>query len=162
MEGSRHLRWRAWSVILPLLAVLTLLAVGLAACGSASAEPSSTDTPVAIATGPVASPTPGPALSCTVHTSAGEEDDSQQMALSCAVARAPAGDTSYVLHYGVNDPSGLFHAFSQTCAGTLHNGAGTCGQTYEYIFPFPAQPGPVTGQFSPSGLRFGPAIPVSA
>ena len=141
--------------------VVSLLVLALAACGSGGPTAASTPPPTA-ATGPVVTATPGPLLSCTAHSSAGEEDDSVRIALACAVSHAPASETSYTLHFGVTDPGGQYHALTPICAGSLHNGAGSCSQTYEFIFSFPANPGPVAGIFAPSGLRFGPVIPANA
>lgn len=142
---------------------LCLLVVALAACGSASGPTvAASTTPPFVATGPVATPTPGPLLTCKAHTGAGDEDDSVKIALTCSVSHAPASETSYTLHFGVLDPGGQYHALTPICAGPLHNNAGSCTQTYVFIFPFPINPGPVTGQFTPSGLRFGPVIPTNA
>lgn len=144
------------------LLALALLIMALAACGSANGPTTAASiTPPAIPTGPVATPTPGPLLTCKAHTGAGDEDDSVEIVLTCAVSHAPTSETSFTLHFGVLDPGGQFHALTPICAGTLRNTAGSCTQTYEFIFPFPINPGPVTGQFAPSGLRFGPVIPTS-
>lgn len=143
--------------------LLACLSLALVACESASGPTAAATAPQpAATTGPALTPTPGTLLRCTAHTSAGQEDDSEQIALTCAVSHAPASETSYTLHFGITDPSGMFHALTPTCAGALQNGAGSCSQIYEFIFPFAANPGPVTGQFAPSGLRFGPVIPTSA
>lgn len=152
------------------LLVVVGLGVCLAACsdsagtgGQTSIQPGGLATFVARSspTGPVASPTPGPALRCTAHASEGAEDDSVRMALNCAVTHAPSGDTSFSLHFGVTDPVGNVHAFDAACDGTLQNGAGSCSQTYDFIFPFAAKPGPVSGMFAPSKLRVGPVLPAS-
>ena len=160
-----------------------LLLCGLAACAANSATTNSATAPttnsstphaptatVAVAGGLTLSPTPAatpthsaktaaPTLTCQTHTEEGDEDDSVRITLNCSVTHAAAADTSFTLHYGILDPVGHYQAFPQTCDGHLHNGAGSCSQTYTGIFPYAPTPGPVTGEFLPSHRKLGPVTP---
>lgn len=170
-EGATSNRW--WA-----LALVTLVALALAACGSgaSSVDPAGgsstglvspagrsapTATPYVAPTATPTIPTASLTLTCTVHTTEGSDDDETDQALSCSISHAPAGDTSFVLHYGVRDPSGATHSFTQTCSGALRNGVGTCTQEYDFILPFAPVPGAVSGQSSPSGKPLGPVLPSS-
>lgn len=135
-----------------------------AASGSAAATqtPSLPPPPTVLPlppTSPTAKPDGSLALTCTVHLSAGDEDDSENMALICTVTHAPQSDTSFNLGFGVLDPLGQVHAFTQPCGGTLRDGSGSCSQSYTFIFPFPATPAPVAGQSLPSRQQLGPTTP---
>jgi hypothetical protein len=135
----------------PVLPVVTSAAITHAsATFSTSATPTATSHPT---------PTPVPvsgggtnvtAASCTVHLDMGTVDDSVDADLTCTVRHAPADDTSFALRFGIVDPTGRLHTFPQTCDGRLVNGAGTCSQTYTFIVPFHAVPGPISGEALPS------------
>ncbi|HST87651.1 MAG TPA: hypothetical protein VLJ14_04665 [Ktedonobacterales bacterium] len=128
-----------------------------AAITHASATFSTSATPAASSH---STPTPAPvsgtggtnvtAASCTVHLDEGKVDDSVDADLTCTVRHAPNGDTSFALRFGIVDPVGRLHTFPQTCDGRLTNGAGTCDQTYTFIVPFHAVPGPISGEALPS------------
>lgn len=163
-------QWRRWGFALIALALL-----GLAACANSSSDDSGvTLTPNGLSAGemtatayvpPTATatiPTTSQTLTCAVRLSEGSQDDQVTQRLTCAVRDAPASDTTFTLHYGVFDPGGAIHPFTQTCAGALHNGSGSCAQTYEYILPFNARNGPVAGTSSPSGKALGPVVPTDA
>ncbi len=132
-----------------------------AASGTARATASASAT--ATVGPPVASPTVGTnaslGLACTAHSSPGDGDDSVDMALVCTVTGMPGTDTSFSLSFGVLDPVGHVHPFTQACTGTLHGGKGSCHQSYTYIYPFLARPGLVTGQSLPSHHYLGPVTP---
>ncbi|HKS69322.1 MAG TPA: hypothetical protein VJQ45_02810 [Ktedonobacterales bacterium] len=126
---------------------------------SAIATPARTATST---TGPNASR----ALTCTVHVSAGDSggdggDDSVTMALACTVAHAPQSDTSFSLSFGVLDPLGQAHTFTQACAGALRGGSGSCSQSYTFVVPYGVVPAPVTGQSLPSRQQLGPTTPTA-
>jgi hypothetical protein len=104
---------------------------------------------------------PAASLTCTVHTSAGSDDDEVKQTLSCMVTHAKATDTSFSLHYGLVDPLGHVRPFDKTCDGSLHNGSGSCTQAYEFIVPFRPAPAPVTGELLPSHVLIHPATPMA-
>jgi hypothetical protein len=156
------------------LALVALFLLGLVACASGPSDDSDASgtpngpsagemtatayvPPTATATVPTTSKT----LTCTVRLGEGSEDDQISQTLTCTVRNAPASDTSFALRYGVLDPSGNSHPFTQTCDGSLHDGSGSCTESYQYILPFDAQNGPVTGASSPSGQKLGPIIPTT-
>ncbi len=82
------------------------------------------------------------------------------MALACTVTGVPRTDTSFSLSFGVLDPLGHDHPFTQPCSGAVHGGSGSCRQSYTFIEPFLARPAPVTGQSLPSGQYLGPVTPI--
>jgi hypothetical protein len=135
----------------PVLPVVTSAAIT-----RASATFSTSATPAASHPTPTATPASGAggtnvtAASCTVHLDVGTVDDSVDADLTCTVRNAPNGDTSFALRFGIVDPTGRLHTFPQTCDGRLINGAGTCSQTYTFIVPFHAVPGPISGEALPS------------
>ena len=161
-----------------LVALVCLLCLGLAACGDGAASSTDDGTPpfptvsaskpLPTATRPVVGPVavtatpPAPTLTCAVHSAEGSDDDQTQHTLTCAVKHAPLTDTRFTLHYGVRDPAGSVHPLEPACSGALHNGSGTCSQTYEFIVPFAAVPAPVTGASLPSDTALGPAAPSSS
>jgi hypothetical protein len=116
------------------------------------------------ATSRTAIPTHSPAgvsslLQCHVQRSTGDDDDETKMTLTCSLAHVPGADTSFSLRFGLIDPSGRFHLLTPACAGQLQHGAGTCRQTYAFIFPFGPVPAPVTGELLPSHTSIGPVTP---
>lgn len=126
-----------------------------AAITHASATFSASATPAAAHSTPTATPVSGggtnvTAASCSVHLDEGTVDDSVDADLTCSVRNALTGDTSFALRFGIVDPTGRLHTFPQTCDGRLINGAGTCSQTYTFIVPFHAVPGPISGEALPS------------
>jgi hypothetical protein len=151
-------RWRGCFLLLA-----ALLCLGFAACDDADSSALTLPTVVAYQTPtPTATiPTTTFTLACAVNSSEGSEDDETEQTLTCKVTHAPAADTRFTLHYGVRDPVGTLHPLSQTCDGTLHAGVGTCRQTYEFVFAFPAAPGPVTGESLPSHQPLGPVMPTT-
>jgi len=150
------------------LAALLLLCLGFAAC---NAGPTSSATDPGALTSPARGyatkiptatiPTTSFTLACSIHIAEGSEDDQTQHTITCKVTHAPAADTRFTLHYSVRDPSGNLHNFAPTCDGTLSNGTGTCSKTYQFIFPFAAVPGPITGESLPSHQTLGPVAPTS-
>ena len=140
----------------PRAATPVLPVVTSAAITHASATFSASATPAAAHSTPTATPVSGAsgtnvtAASCTVHLDEGKVDDSVSADLTCTVRNAPTDDTSFALRFGIVDPVGRLQTFAQTCAGQLINGAGTCSQTYEFIVPFHAVPGPISGEALPS------------
>ena len=168
------------------LLLVCLLCLGLAACGdggSSSADNGtlpfptvSSSKPLPTATRPIVGPvvvtatsgasatatSSAPTLTCAVHSAEGSEDDETQHTLTCAVKHAPLTDSRFTLRYGVRDPAGSVHPLDPACSGALHNGSGSCSQTYEFIVPFAAVPAPVTGESLPSGTTLGPAAPSSS
>lgn len=158
--------------------LIALVCLALAACGAASPadinatattanNPSPTPAGTRPAIGPVvvtATPTPSVStaqLNCTVRSAEGSEDDETQQTLTCTVKQAPLADTQFTLHYGVRDPAGGLHSFTQTCTGPLRRGGGSCSQTYEFVFAFSPVPAPVTGESLPSHKALGPVTPSS-
>jgi hypothetical protein len=134
----------------PVLPVVTSAAIT-----HASATFSTSATPATSHPTPTPAPVSGggtnvTAASCTVHLDEGAVDDSVDADLTCTVRHAPVGDTSFALRFGIVDPVGRLHTFPQTCDGRLVNGAGTCSQTYTFIVPFHAVPGPISGEALPS------------
>jgi len=138
----------------PRAATPVLPVVTSAAITHASATFSASATPAASHLTPTPAPASGgtnvTAASCTVHLDEGKVDDSVGADLTCTVRNAPTGDTSFALRFGIVDPIGRLQIFPRTCDGQLINGAGTCSQTYEFIVPFHAVPGPVSGEALPS------------
>jgi hypothetical protein len=137
--------------------------VGVMACGSAPTARQTTDssraaTPVLPVVTSAAithasatfSTSATPATSHPTPTPAPVSGGSVDADLTCTVRHAPAGDTTFALHFGIVDPVGRLHTFPQTCDGRLVNGAGTCSQTYTFIVPFHAVPGPISGEALPS------------
>ena len=135
----------------PVLPVVTSAAIT-----RASATFSTSATPAAAHSTPTPAPVSGvggtnvTAARCIVHLDEGAVDDSVDADLTCTVRHASAGDTSFALRFGIVDPVGRPHTFPQTCNGRLVNGAGTCSQTYTFIVPFHAVPGPISGEARPS------------
>ncbi len=166
------------------LLLAALVSLGLAACGGdassannspllsatvASSRPLPTATRAVVGPVPIgATPSaPGTAsgsastatLTCAVHSAEGSDDDETQHTLTCTVKQAPLTDTHFSLRYGVRDPAGSLHSLAPACSGSLHNGAGSCSQIYEFVFPFTPVPAPVTGESLPSHKALGPAAP---
>lgn len=152
-----------------LLIALGCLALGACGAGDAGDISATANNPSPAVTRPVIGPvvvTATPtvsgstaALTCTVHTAEGSEDDETQQTLTCTVKQAPPTDTQFILHYGVRDPAGSLHSFTQTCNGVLRKGAGSCRQVYEFVFAFSPAPAPVTGESLPSHGALGPTTP---
>ena len=150
------------------LAVLLALCLGLAACNDA---PTSSDTGPGVFTPPARAyvtatptatiPTTSFTLTCAVRIAEGSEEDATQHTITCKVTHAPTTDTVFTLHYSVRDPSGNLHQFTPTCDGALRNGAGSCSKAYQFIFPFAAIPGPITGESLPSHQSLGPIVPIT-
>ncbi len=139
MGNIRGLRQRAGA-----LAILVALASLLAACGSAQGQTSS---------GSSGHPT----LAC-VSVIGGQGIDTIAARLTCKVTGATASDTSFQLQYRVTD-SGNHLSYSAVCAGELHNGAGSCTQTYVAPVPLSITPASVSGHAEPSNQTLGPVTP---
>ncbi len=131
---------RRWLI----LAALAALAPLIAACGSAMG-----------ATGASGHPT----LSCTTIV-ASHGIDVIAAQLTCHVTGAAASDTSFKLQYRVTNPDGNAPRLTSTCDGALHNGSGSCTQTYTAPVPIPLTPGSVSGETSPGHQSLGPVTPV--
>jgi len=152
-----------------LLVALGCLALAACGAGDPAGISATANNPSPAATRPVIGPIVVTAtstrsastalLSCTVHAAEGSEDDETQQTLTCTVKQAPPTDTQFILHYSVRDPAGGLHSFTQTCTGPLRKGAGSCSQTYEFVFAFSPVPAPVTGESLPSHKALGPATP---
>ena len=97
-------------------------------------------------------------LSCGTLV-AGQGIDVITAHITCHVSGAAASDTSFTLKYHVTSDDGRNITFSSVCAGTLHNGAGSCEQTYSAPVPFPLTPGSVSGYTSPGHQALGPLTP---
>jgi len=135
---------------------------GAAAATSPTPHASPSVAPTSGKGGGSAAPAPPPPLRCSVHVGEGDKDDSVEMELTCIVNQSAAqSDTSFTLHFGILDPIGHLHPFSQACAGKLRKGSGSCSQTYTFILPYAANPGPVSGQSLPSHHALGPVTPVN-
>jgi hypothetical protein len=143
-----------------LLLLGLLLCVGLAACADDSGA-STTRTPAALAQTPPPTPIPvsTSTLSCTIRSGEGEIEDATEQILTCNVSHMPTSDTSFALHYGIQDPAGQVIPLDPVCQGTLKEGSGTCTQTYEFVVAYPPVPGKVTGQSLPSHTNLGPVKP---
>lgn len=154
--------------ILVSLAALLLLCLCFAACDTgptrSATDPGVLTSPARgyITSTPTATiPTTSFTLACVVHIAEGSEDDQTQHTITCKVTHAPPTDTRFTLHYSVRDPSGNLHNFTPTCDGSLRNGAGSCSKAYQFIYPFAAVPGPVTGESLPSHQPLGPVAPTT-
>jgi hypothetical protein len=101
-----------------------------------------------------------PTLACTTTTSV-QGIDVISTLLTCTVANAPAGDTSFTLTYAVTNTQGGTHSFDLPCQGALSHGAGVCTQRYSVIVPLAAGKASVAGKTAPSQRQLGPVIPQS-
>jgi hypothetical protein len=85
--------------------------------------------------------------------------------LTCDVTGAPSSETSFTLQYQLQD-SGKTITYGPTCSGPLHNGNGSCFQTYtEVVGVFDHATPSVFGKVLPSMQilkSVTPAMPVAA
>ena len=121
---------------------VAMLALLLAGCGQSTA----------------ASGAGGLKLSCDTLV-AGTGIDVITAKLTCQVTGASASDTSFTLKYRVTKDDGQSMTFSSVCQGALHDGSGSCTQTYSAPVPFPLTPGSVSGTTSPGNQALGPLTP---
>jgi hypothetical protein len=82
--------------------------------------------------------------------------------LACRVSGAAASDTSFALSYTPGGPGSRQQPMGAACAGPLHDGAGSCTQTYALVAPAGSAPGSVAGQAQPSHTPLGPVRPSPA
>lgn len=119
--------------------VVIAIALGIAACGTASAGGHT-------------------ALSCAAAP-APQGIDVLSTRLTCTVMGAPAGATSFRLHYTVVSASGSAFTPDATCGGSLQSGSGTCTETYTIPFPTASGTPSVAGELLPGHQPLGPVRP---
>ena len=135
-------------IVVAMLTMLTTLALLLAGCTGAGG---------AQGLGGTADPT----VNCTTHQTVGQIDVIGET-LACSVSGAAASETSFTLTYTAISTTGQRRTFDATCAGALHNGAGTCTQTYALIVPFALASSTVTGKLLPDNRAIGPVTPTKS
>lgn len=137
------MNWSRRSALLQSVALLVTLAFAstLAGCGMLTAK--------SVGGGPPST------LQCN-QTSTGHGIDVVNMKVTCQASGAASGDTSFKLRYTIKDGNGNPRTFDATCDGALHNGAGTCTQTYALMVPFDSGSASVSGEFLPSHKLLGP------
>ena len=125
------------------LMAMGILAAALAGCGAGTSSQASS--------GQVT-------LRCTQREQ-GMLVDASPLTLSCNVSNAPASATSFQLHYTLNPQGQQAHSYDSVCAGTLHNGAGSCTQIYTVIAPLSPTDAHVSGALMPGNTPLGPVTP---
>ena len=125
-----------FAALLALLALVSMVAAcGLTRVGTVSGPPTT--------------------LQCS-QTPAGHGVDVVSMKVTCQVSGAASGDTSFQLHYTLKSGNGTPRALDAICGGALHDGKGTCTQTYALVVPFDSGSPSISGEFLPSHLVLGP------
>ncbi len=133
-------------------------ASGQAVTGSASnSQASSSPTVAATVTKAASTRASGATLHCTMREEPVTTDTVSAM-LSCAIAHAASGETSFTLSYISTGLKGQGNVVDATCHGPLHNGGGACTMTMMFSAHNSA-PGSVTGELLPSRQTLGPETP---
>ena len=101
-----------------------------------------------------------PSLRCSVQSEPSGVDVLATK-LTCNVADAASNETSFTLRYTLIADDGTRRPFNATCDGTLHDGAGSCTQTYAVIAPLSPSSASVDGELLPSHRALGPVTPTA-